>query len=264
MKKLLIITNPVKDPDGSVADRVREVLSPYPCEAFCFSDPSDAAKSGGDLAVILGGDGTIMRSASHFAPAGIPMLGVNLGHMGYLSELEPDEVGLIGGYFEGGYTVENRMMLAVTFDSGTFYALNDAVISNGAISKMVSLSLFCGDMSVCDYRADGLIISTPTGSTAYSMSAGGPIIDPAVECLLVTPVCSHSLSSRPVVFSGDSKLTVRNVGRDMVQVYLTLDGAKNFLVSDGDSVKIEKAPISAKLIRIKRDGFYGRLHKKVN
>ncbi|MBQ7160502.1 MAG: NAD(+)/NADH kinase [Clostridia bacterium] len=264
MKKILILTNPVKDPDGEVSSAVKGYLEGADREIIFESDPVRAAGIGGDLAVVLGGDGSIMRAAGAFAPAGIPILGVNLGKVGYMTELEVNELGLLGKFFTGEYEVEHRMMLSVTFDGDTLYALNDAVISNGAISKMAALSLFCGEMHVNDYRADGLIISTPTGSTAYSMSAGGPIIDPQVECLLATPVCSHSLSSRPIVFSGGSRLTVKNISRDMVQVYLTLDGAKNFLVNDGDSVVIERAPIVTKLVRIKYDGFYSRLGKKVN
>ena len=216
-----------------------------------------------DLVIVLGGDGSIMRTANVCAPLGIPILSFNLGRVGYMAELETDELELFDEYLRGNYRIEERMMLSVTHGETTEYALNDAVISNGAISKMVALELYCNEEFVSEYHADGLIVSTPTGSTAYSMSAGGPIIDPSVGCLLVTPVCSHSLTSRPIVFSGDAVLAVKNISQGPVDVYLTLDGGNNRSIPEGETVKIERSPVSAKLIRIKKDGFYSRLGKKL-
>ena len=263
MKKIFILANAAKDPDGAVADRVAALLRSEGCETEVSADLSSVAQFRPDLAVVLGGDGSIMRAADAFAPKGVPILGINLGRVGYMTELEKDEIELLREYLAGRYTVEERMMLEVECGGEKGLALNDAVISNGAISKMTSLTLYCGDMKVSGYHADGLIIATPTGSTAYSMSAGGPIIDPSVGCLLVTPVCSQSLTSRPVVFSGDTVLRVVNESRGKVNVYLTLDGARNLSVPDGGEVRIRRSEISASLVRIKNDGFYGRLAKKL-
>ena len=266
MNKILIVDNPVKDPGGKVTRGLCDYLQSRDRSVTVTADLADVPReqlAGFDMAVVPGGDGSIMRAAGSLAPAGVPILGVNLGRIGYLAEIEPDETELIGQILDGKYSIENRMMLAVTVEGETYYALNDAVVSNGAISKMTSLSLFCGDMAVSDYNADGLIVSTPTGSTAYSMSAGGPVIDPSVNCLLVTPVCSHSLTSRPIVFDGGACLRVVNRTPESVGVFLTLDGSKNFRVRDGEQITVKRAPIYTGLIRIKNDGFYTRLGKKM-
>ena len=264
MKNILIISNREKDADGSVQNSVVSQLSCFDCRVECTEEPRSVICKNPDLAVIIGGDGSMMRAADALAPSGVPLIGINLGRLGYLTELEIDEINLLGKFFSGEFSFEDRMMLEVSHPGGVGYALNDAVVSNGAISKMTSLSLECDGKKVFDYHADGLIVSTPTGSTAYSMSAGGPIVDPSVECLLATPICSHSLSSRPIVFSGNAELTVKNVGRGRVNVYLTLDGEKNYPISDGEEIKIKRAEISTRLLRLKRDGFYSRLGNKIN
>ena len=264
MKKFLLIDNPQKDPDGAVAASVTERLRRSGAEVGAFEGITPACGEY-DCAVVIGGDGSIMRAAAVCAPADLPMLTVNLGRVGYMGELEVDDLPQIDRYFGGDYLIEERMMLAVDCgDDVRRYALNDAVISNGAIAKITLLELYCNGEHVPDYNADGLIISTPTGSTAYSMSAGGPVIDPSIDCQLVTPVCPHSLSSRPVVFSPDSRLTVKNVSRENVSVYLTLDGSVNLPRARGDCVTCVKADVKTKLIRLNRDGFYKKLGKKVN
>jgi len=219
-----------------------------------------------DLYIILGGDGSIMRAARRAAPAGVPILGVNLGRVGYIAELEANEIEQIKSFFTGEYTIERRMMLDIRIknENRIMTALNDAVISNGAVSRMVELELYCNSNPVGKYHADGIIASTPTGSTAYSMSAGGPIIDPKIDCICITPVCSHSLRARPMIFSADSVLEIKDICVKHDNMYLTVDGNENIRLRRGDVVSITKSAMTTKLIRMKKDGFYSVLNRKMS
>lgn len=266
MKRIVIFANIDKDVDLVCSNKLKAIIESSGYEAEIITDPNNYDANGTpELVIVLGGDGTIMHAARCCAYAGVPILGVNFGRVGFMAEIEPDELELVGEYINGNYSVEERMMLCVkTNDNAEHYALNDAVVSNGAISKMITLELYCNDSFVAEYNADGLIIATPTGSTAYSMSAGGPVIDPSIACLLSTPVCSHSLTTRPMVFSPDSKVKIVNKSRSPVSVYLTLDGGENIPIPLGESVTVERAQLVTKLIRIKKEGFYNLLGKKVN
>lgn len=266
MKKIVIFANIDKDKDMVCSNKLKTIVELSGYDAEIITDPDNYATNGiPELVIVLGGDGTIMHAARCCAHAGVPVLGVNFGRVGFMAEIEPDELELVGEYIKGNYTVEERMMLRIKDDGGReYYALNDAVVSNGAISKMITLELYCNDSFVAEYNADGLIIATPTGSTAYSMSAGGPVIDPSIACLLSTPVCSHSLTSRPMVFSPDSKIKIINKSRSPVSVYITLDGGENIPLPLGGAVTVERAELVTKLIRIKNEGFYNLLGKKVN
>ena len=184
-----------------------------------------------DLLVVLGGDGSILESARRASARKTPILGINLGRMGYMAELEMSELDLLDGLFGGeGYHIEERSMLNIkllnTQGNVRFEALglNDAVITNGAIARIVDIELSEGDIPVTSYHADGLIVATPTGSTAYSLSAGGPIADPRVSCFCVTPISPHSLSSRPMIFPDSARLCVKNISTREKMLYLTVDG----------------------------------------
>jgi NAD+ kinase len=186
-----------------------------------------------------------------------------------MAELEPFELDLLGRLFTGEYTLEERSMLRVELLAGgelrSFcYALNDAVISNGSVSRMIELELSEGGNPVTTYRADGLIIATPTGSTAYSMSAGGALVDPRVPCVCVTPICPHSFIARPMIFSDDAVLEVRNICAREKMLYLTVDGRMNFELYRNQVVRVTKANIKTKLIRLKSYGFYRKLRQKMN
>ncbi|MBR2370695.1 MAG: NAD(+)/NADH kinase [Clostridia bacterium] len=232
--------------------------------------PADQVYSEADVIVVLGGDGTILESARRAAPHGTPIIGINLGRLGYMAELDMTELDLLPKLFSGEYNLEKRSMLSVSIIGSTgkirfnSYALNEAVISNGSIARIVDLELYEEDTFLNSYRADGLIIATPTGSTAYSMSAGGPIIDPALACFCVTPICSHFSSSRPVLFSNRSVLCVKNVCKREKSLYLTLDGKSNSEIYYGDFVKITRSDLTTKLIRIKKQMFYKTLRQKMN
>ncbi len=231
--------------------------------------PMDTVYSESDILIVLGGDGTILEAARRAAHRGTPILGINLGRLGYMAELELGEIDQLGRLFTGDYETDARSMLRVELLSGgemkSFcYALNDAVISNGSVSRMIDLELSEGGVPVTTYRADGLIIATPTGSTAYSMSAGGAIVDPRVSCFCATPICPHSFIARPLIFADSSVLEVRNICAREKMLYLTVDGRMNFELYRNQVVRITKSDLQTRLIRLKRCGFYRKLRQKMS
>ena len=222
-----------------------------------------------DMIIVLGGDGTIMESARKAALRRTPVLGINLGRVGYLAELEMNELHLLDHVMEGKYRLDERTMLNAEIISAgghktkqVGYALNDAVISNGFVSRIIDLQLSEGGTFINNYRADGLIISTPTGSTAYSMSAGGPVADPRISCFCVTPVCPHMLSARPILFPDDAVLEVKHVCKREKVLYLTLDGKLNYELMRNDVVRITKSELTTAIIRVKDRSFYDKLRQK--
>jgi NAD+ kinase len=221
-----------------------------------------------DFAVALGGDGTMLSAAKSLAPAGIPVLGVNLGRMGFLTAIEAGEMySVLPQVIAGDYVVEERMMLeaAISGPGGvkrSFLALNDAVLTRRPFARIVHLRTFVGGTLVASYRADGLIVATPTGSTAYSLSAGGPIVGPSLEVLLVTPICPHSFYARAVVVS--TKETVRIVpAREDRDVALTIDGQEGCTLEAGDEVVCRRAKVVARFIRRRDWSFYRVLRAKL-
>ena len=217
----------------------------------------------------MGGDGTILEAARRAASRGTPILGINLGRLGYMAELETSELDQLSHLFTGDFRVEKRSMLRVDVLSAQrelkafCYALNEAAISNGSVSRIIDRQLFENGAPVTSYRADGLLIATPTGSTAYSMSAGGAIVDPSVPCFCVTPICPHSFAARPLIFSDQSVLEVKNICVREKMLYLTVDGKINFELYRNQVVRITKSELEAGLIRIKNTGFYQKLCKKM-
>lgn len=220
-----------------------------------------------DLMVALGGDGTIIHCARHAAAFDKPILGVNVGRLGFVAELETDEFDELGKLAAGNYQIENRMMLEIRYmENGqvrTCSALNDAVISRGALAPMPDFRVGFNGQTVCDYRGDGLIVSTPTGSTAYSLSAGGPIIDPQLACILLSPVCSHSLLTRPVVFGPDAKLSVQTCFRTQSEAYLTMDGEIFVKIDPSQKIEFYRSEKTVKIIRLKNHNFYEIVNEKL-
>ncbi len=231
--------------------------------------PDDALFDRCDCAIVLGGDGSVIKAASACAEQKIPVLGINLGRVGYLAEVEPEELYLLSRLCRGEYRVERRMMLSVSVlrDGCEIHrmppALNEAVISNGAITHMVELSVSCDGQAVTNFHADGVIAATPTGSTAYSMSAGGPIIDPTLDCFCLTPVCAHSLTARPMLLSADCTLDIRNICQREDNTYLTVDGAANYKLLFDDVVRIRKSKAETGMIRFHENSFFSVLHRKM-
>jgi len=221
-----------------------------------------------DLVIVAGGDGTLLSVARSAAPLGLPILGVNLGSMGFLTELQPDE--LFSGLetvLDGRYTVEERQTLRVRpVRQGHAYAehalLNDAVIAKSALARMITISVKIDGEEVATYTSDGLIVSTPTGSTAYNLSAGGPILDPRLSAFVLAPICPHTMTHRPLVVPGS--VTIELFLRSASEaVYLTLDGQIGLPLENDDSVTIDRHPEPVRLVRVTGRGYFEILRRKL-
>ncbi|MGN1409440.1 MAG: NAD(+)/NADH kinase [Eubacteriales bacterium] len=223
-----------------------------------------------DAAVVLGGDGSIIEASHRLLGKKIPIIGINFGHVGFLTELEASEITDIGKAVLGNYTLERRIMLdADVFDEcgglkNSFTVLNDVVITNGPIARLISFDIYCDGIKTESCRADGMIAATPTGSTAYSLSAGGPVLDPSLECICLTPICPHTLSSRPLIFHAGTEIKISGIKSNNSSVYLNADGRDATQLFDGYSVRIKRSVNETTLIRIKERGFIGVLHSKLS
>ena len=288
-KKIGLITNFNIYEKAGAAMTVAQKLSEYGCEILVASFnrerilrmnrqkiqftflPMDEVYATADLMVVLGGDGTILETARRAATRETPILGINLGRVGYMAELEMSELDLLDKLFSeaSAYTVEHRSMLHVELlnTNGdvrtTAYGLNDAVITNGSIARIVDVELSENGVPVTTCRSDGLIVATPTGSTAYSMSAGGPVADPRVKCFCVTPICPHTLSNRPIIFPDTAVLEIKNICQREKMLFLTVDGRTNCELYRGEVVRITKSPLETRLVRVKEWGFYHKLRTKM-
>lgn len=219
-----------------------------------------------DVILTVGGDGTIMRYAKLAAVHNKPILGINAGRLGFLANLESNQLRLIGKLKTGDYEVEKRMSLSVkVVENGEtvaqFTAVNDAVISSGFMSRLIDISAYIEDEPI-SYRADGLIISSPTGSTAYSMSAGGPIIDPTINNIIITPICSHSLSAKPIILSGDTTVKFKAFSMKKADIYLLIDGRRSCGIKPFTEIYITKSSNDISLIKLTRRSFYKTLSEK--
>lgn len=212
-----------------------------------------------DCAVTVGGDGTIIHCARYAAMSSKPILGVNMGRLGYVAELEASEIDMLTRLICGDYVTRERMMLDVTVihkdgTSESYLAVNDAVISRGSLSCIIDMDVYAGDEKICNYRADGLLFSTPTGSTAYALSAGGPVIDPCMSLIELTPVCPHSLTARTVIFTDDTVLSVTCNSPDAT--YLTVDGQVSVKLDPCDVVRVGKSQHKLLMNVLKVKNFY--------
>lgn len=221
-----------------------------------------------DVAVTIGGDGTIIHTAKYAAKANKPLIGVNVGRLGFAANLEPEHISQLTRILEGKYETQKRMLLQVAInhqngDVEEYIAVNDAIVARGQLSRIIDLTVYLNSSKISTYRADGLLFSTPTGSTAYSLSAGGPVIYPEMECVLLTPVCPHSLISRSVLFDGNASLSVTVGCPQNASVLLTVDGEKNIKLSETDVVTIQKAPFYLNLITLNDRNFYQVLNEKL-
>lgn len=221
------------------------------------------------LLIVMGGDGSIIEAARRSSGHDIPIVGINFGRLGYLAELEIGELSLLDRIIAGDYRTEERMMLDVEIIRGnvatkmTYPCLNETVLSNGPISRLADFDLYCDGEMLAHYDADGVIISTPTGSSAYSLSAGGPLVYQTMECIIATPICPHSFTLRPVVFTGDSSIEIRNASCRKNKMFITIDGRDNAEIFTSDIIKIKKSDRKTKLIRVKDGGFINTLHRKL-
>ena len=220
-----------------------------------------------ELIICFGGDGTILHMAKSATRRGIPLLGVNIGTMGFMAELESTELDRLSQLATGEYTVDSRMMLDVTVQRDRDiifhdYALNDVVITKGAVARIVHLAVKCDGVQAMECGGDGIIVATPTGSTAYSLSAGGPIVEPEAQNILITPICAHDVGSRCIVASDKRVITVGMVRNARRNAFLAVDGGKAQRLNMGDVATIRKSKLETKLLRLKDTSFYDIVNGK--
>jgi NAD+ kinase len=278
MKKIGIICKPGREEPREILAGLLPWLQQRGCDVFVDSDTASRMGMAGvkrsempslvESVLVLGGDGTMLGVCRLFAPQGIPVLGVNLGSLGFLTEICKDNIyGAVEQMLAGECRVEDRLMLRAhhrkACNSVTDHTvLNDVVINKGALARIIDLETYIDGAYVTTFKADGLIISTPTGSTAYSLSAGGPIVYPALDCMVLTPICSHTLTNRPIVLSGNAKIEVR-LRSASEDVYLTLDGQTGCELGTGDVIEIGRADYKARLLVADNRGYFDLLRTKL-
>ena len=227
----------------------------------------DRAADDVDLVLVLGGDGTLLAVADIIGQRGldVPILGVNFGSLGFLTEVTRPELfttleAAVGGAIEH----DERMMLCGRTTSSSRVALNDIVLTRTALSRMVDLDVTVGDQFVTSVRSDGLIIATPTGSTAYNLSAGGPVVHPAMDAIVLTPIAPHTLTHRPIVIPAEREVRVRAAsGNDGAEIYMTFDGQHGFGLREGEEVTVTRAPQPIRLVRAEHRNYFEVLRKKL-
>lgn len=219
------------------------------------------------MVICFGGDGTLLHMAKAATRHGIPILGVNIGTMGFMAELESGELSQLARIATGDYTIDHRMMLDVTVqrDRDIIYhdlCLNDVAITKGAVARIVHLEVKCDGVPAMECGGDGVIVATPTGSTAYSLSAGGPIVEPDAHSILITPICAHDIMSRCIVASDKRTVSVTMTRNAKRNAYLSVDGGKAIRINMGDVVTIHKSELCTKLVRLKDRSFYDVVNMK--
>ena len=216
-----------------------------------------------DLVVVLGGDGTLLSIAHIAARLDVPVMGVNLGSLGFLTEVTLPEMTLaLDALLDGAPgVISSRLLLEATFKGEASLCLNDVVINKGAVARMIHLKIWIDDRALETLKADGLIIATPTGSTAYSLAAGGPILYPSIPAVLLTPICPHTLSFRPIVISSDTRIRVELLTSGE-EVYLTFDGQRGGAMVNGDVVEVQRAKHSLNLVSSPKRNYFGLLSEK--
>ena len=284
MNRFLIITNKEKDIDFLVTNKIVAYIEAAGKKATLSSVSSVQEESGPTIipediecAIVLGGDGTIIQSANDLMTLNIPILGVNMGTLGYLAEIEEHHVPeALDRLFQDDYRIENRIMIQgnIIYNSRNpdneedwvGYALNDVVITRKGFSRIISLGIYVNDVLVDNFLGDGVIISTPTGSTAYNLSAGGPIVIPPACVMVITPICPHSLSPRSIVVSAEDTIKVI-VGKSKktleAEAMVNYDGKKVLDLGTDDIIEIKKAIYNTKLIKLNRTGIYEILRSKL-
>jgi NAD+ kinase len=221
-----------------------------------------------DLLVSLGGDGTLLRAARLACRRGIPVLGLNLGHVGFLASVGPEEVaGALALIARGAFAIEQRLVLEARLASGqAFVAVNDVVVHKGGIARVIRLAVHVDGEPIGPYSADGLIVATPTGSTAYSMSAGGPIVVPSVDALVVTAICPHTLAVRPLVVPASARITIvplEPVPDPDAELLVSIDGQVAARIAPYQELTVARAPCPVLLARVGEESFFGRLSRKL-
>ena len=270
--KIVLTPNPYRDKQFRTVQQAKKILEScgvetVMCLPFDVDQDYELPKTmdfrdlhreikNADMLVCFGGDGTILHASKIATAHGLPILGVNIGTMGFIAELEAGELELLRKLPTGDYTLEPRSMIDVTVTGANGQkllhetALNDAVVTKGAIARVVQVSVYCDNVEATSFSGDGVIISTPTGSTAYSMSAGGPIVEPSARNLLITPICAHAMLTKTIVVSPERVISVRigKIGRH--NAYLSVDGGRAFRLNTGDVITTKTAQKTTKLVRL--------------
>lgn len=283
MKNVILTPNPYRDKNfRTVREAIRILQETGIQTKLCL--PFDVDKSyelpkdlrfsrldrelpNADMVICFGGDGTILHMAKAATRKGIPILGVNIGTMGFMAELESTELDKLAKLASDQYTLDSRMMLDVTVqrDRDIIYhdiCLNDVAITKGSVGRIVHLTVKCDDVTAMTCGGDGIIIATPTGSTAYSLSAGGPIVEPDARNIIITPVCAHDMISRSMVMSDKRNVTVQMTQNARRNAFLSVDGGKAIRMNMGDTAIIKKSRLETKLVRLNERSFYEILNTK--
>ena len=277
MKNIILAPNPYRDKNFQTVRSAMEVLknaglNPRVCLPFDIDRSYELPRDirfhrldreigNAEMVICFGGDGTILHMAKATTKRGIPILGVNIGTMGFMAELESSELDKLALLAEGKYSLDSRMMLDVTIqrDRDIIFhdiSLNDVVVTKGAVARIVHLAVKCDGVRAMETGGDGIIVSTPTGSTAYSFSAGGPIVEPDARNIIITPICPHEVGSRCIVASDKRTVTVEMVQNARRNAYLSVDGGRSVRLNMGDVVTIKKSNLETRLVRLKDRSFY--------
>ena len=283
MKKIILTPNPYRDKNFSVVRNARDILlesgfEVKVCLPFELERSPDLPKDirfhrldrelpCAFMVICFGGDGTILHMAKAATRQGVPILGVNMGTLGFMAELESTELSLLKKLANGEYTLDERMMLDVTVyrDRDIIFhdiGLNDVVVTKGAVARVVHLNVRCDNVQAMECNGDGIIVATPTGSTAYNLSAGGPMVEPEATNIIITPICAHDMVSRSIVASDKRVISVELTPGTRRSAYLSVDGGKAFRINGGDVATIKRSPLSTKLVRLKERSFYDVINQK--
>lgn len=283
MKNVILAPNPYRDKNFQTVREAQRILKNAGVQAkVCLPFEIDRSYElprdirfcrldrelpNAEMVVCFGGDGTILHMAKAATRKGIPLLGVNVGTMGFMAELECAEMGRLARLATGDYTIDTRMMLDVTIQRDrdiVFHdiCLNDVTITKGAVGRIVYLNVKCDGVTALECGGDGMIISTPTGSTAYNLSAGGPVVEPDARNILLTPICAHDINSRCIVVSDKRTVAVQMTQNARRNCFLSVDGGKAIRVNMGDTVIIKKSHLETKLVRLNERNFYDVLNTK--
>ena len=277
MKNIVVIPNPSKDKNLAVSARLAEKLislgfTVYADAEFSYALPSVVIAyydfpENIDLIMVIGGDGSVIEASRFAIEHDVPLLGINLGKVGYLSEVEPDNMDILDGLVYGEYIIEEKMLLTAESTNGSFthvserFAVNDVVISHNDFLGISDFTVENSHGDLVKYRADGLIVATPAGSTAYSLSAGGPIISHNLDCVIVTPVCPHSFFNRSIIFGAEESIKITNVGASDLNI--SIDGRCFSLMKTNDSCRIFCANKRLKMVTFSKDNMFSTLFRKM-
>lgn len=255
------------DNDESKTEPILKLCEKHSVEAEVFSSdnlPNSITNGRPDVILVLGGDGAMLRAAHIADSLDVPIIGINYGRVGYLAEIESSNLDAIEKLLSGKYSVSDHIMLKAQANSDVFDgAMNDIVFTSHNSSKLTSIELYASERLVGRYYGDGMVIATPAGSTAYSLSAGGPVVDHSLNVLCVTPICSHSLTSRPMVFSPEEIFKIKNISDRGTDVCVTADGIDFLILHPGEEITVSKSKLTTKIATVSENKFFQLLRKKI-